>query len=46
VMRYMPEQLLLDDRDMADAEMARFVGEHYRPSARDAGLTLWLKAGR
>lgn len=45
VKRYRPEQLLLDDRDMADAEMARFVGEHYRPSTRDAGLTLWLKAG-
>lgn len=46
VKRYMPEQLLLDDRDMAGAEMAQFVGEHYRPSTRDAGLTLWLKAGR
>ncbi len=42
----MPEQLLLDDRDMADAEMAQFVGEHYKSSTRDAGLTLWLKAGR
>ncbi|MBP1658964.1 MAG: rane protein of unknown function [Candidatus Aminicenantes bacterium] len=46
VKRYGPEQLLLDDRDMADAEMARFVGEHYTPASRDAGLTLWLKAGR
>ena len=46
VKRYMPEQLLLDDRDMADAEMAQFVGEHYKSSTRDAGLTLWLKAGR
>jgi 4-amino-4-deoxy-L-arabinose transferase-like glycosyltransferase len=46
VKRYMPEQLLLDDRDMADAEMAQFVGEHYRASTRDAGLTLWLKVGR
>jgi len=46
VKRYGPEQLLLDDRDMADAEMAQFVGEHYRPLTRDAGLALWLKAGR
>ncbi len=46
VKRYRPEQLLLDDRDMADAEMARFVGEHYRPSTRDSALTLWLKAER
>ncbi|MBP1770365.1 MAG: hypothetical protein H6P96_983 [Candidatus Aminicenantes bacterium] len=46
VKRYKPEQLLLDDRDLADAEMAQFVGEHYTSSTRDAGLTLWLKAGR
>ncbi len=46
VKRYRPEQLLLDDKDMADAEMAWFVNEHYKLVAQDAGLTLWLTASQ
>jgi hypothetical protein len=44
--RYKPEQLLLDDQDMADAEMARFVNERYKRVTQDAGLTLWSRAGQ
>jgi hypothetical protein len=44
VKRYRPEQLLLDDRDMGDAEMARFVTGQYKIVAQDAGLTLWISA--
>jgi hypothetical protein len=42
VKRYRPEQLLLDERDMANMEMARFVNEHYKLITQDADLTLWL----
>ena len=45
VKRFAPEQLLLDDRDMADASMHEFVEDNYRLQSREAGLSLWLKAG-
>ena len=46
VKRFRPEQLLLDDRDMGDAEMARFVNDHYRLVTEASGLALWIASGR
>jgi len=46
VRRYRPEQLLLDDRDMADEDMARLVREDYTLACSEAGLSLWLRVDR
>lgn len=43
--RYHPEQLLLDDRHLANEEMACFVSDNYALMGQDAGLALYVDMG-